>query len=92
MIDAFKQLRADAGGMPKELCCDCDQKLLGGETRCWIYEQVVAGSTDVNPIYSKIIGAPAGRQSSNGLAERAWETVSAMARTYLTEKQMPHDL
>ena len=91
MIDAFEQLRADAGGMPKELCCDWDQKLLEGETRRWIYKQVVAESTDANPICSKIICAPAGRQSSNSLAERAWATVFAMARAYLTEKQMPRD-
>ena len=62
MIDAFEQFRADAGGMPKELRCDCDMKLLGGGTRRWIYKQVVAGSTTANPIYSKIIGAPSGRQ------------------------------
>ena len=36
MIDAFEQFRADTGCMPKELCYNCDQKLLGGETRCWI--------------------------------------------------------
>ena len=89
MIDAFEQLRADAGGMPKELCCDCNTKLLEGGTHRWIYKQVVAGSTTANPIYSEITGAPSGRQSSNGLAERAWETVSAMARAYLTEEQIP---
>ena len=53
MIEAFKQFPADAGGMQKEFCCDCDQKLLGDQIRRWIYKQE-----------SKIIGAPAGRQSS----------------------------
>ena len=72
--------------MPKELRCDCDMKLLGGGTRCWIYKQLVAGSTEANPTHSKIIGAPAGRQSSNGLVERVLETVSAMGLAYLSEK------
>ena len=80
MIGALEQFRADAGGLPKEFRCDCDQKLLGGETRRWIYRN-----------NSKINGAPAKRQSSNGLAKRAWATVSSMARAYLTEKQMPRD-
>ena len=78
MIDALEQFRADVGGLPTEFRCDCDQKFLGGETRRWIYRN-----------NSKINGAPAKRQSSNGLAERAWSTVSSMARAYLTEKQMP---
>ena len=30
IIAAFEQFRADAGGLPTEFCCDCDQKLLGG--------------------------------------------------------------
>ena len=64
IIDAFSQFRADAGGLPRQFRCDCDQKLMGGDARRWIYRN-----------NSKIIGAPAGRQSSNGLAERAWQTI-----------------
>ena len=80
MIGAIKQFGSDAGGLPETFRCDCDQKLLGGETRRWIYRNNL-----------KINGAPAKRKSSNGLAERAWATVSSMARAYLTEKQMPRD-
>ena len=69
ITNALEQFRADAGGLPKQFRCDCDQKLLGDEARRWIYRQK-----------SNIIGAPAGRQSANGLAERAWATVCAMAR------------
>ena len=36
-IDTLEQFRADAGGLPKQFRCDCDQKLLGGEARRWIY-------------------------------------------------------
>ena len=67
IIEALEQFRADAGALPKQFRCNCDQKLLGGEARPWIYRQ-----------QSKIIGAPAGRQSANGLAKRAWATVCAM--------------
>ena len=80
VVEALEQFRADAGSLPKQFRCDCDQKLLGGGARRWIYSEK-----------SKIIGAPAGRQSSNGLAERAWATICAMARSYMTEKQMPRD-
>ena len=75
MIDALEQFQADAGGLPKKFRCDCDQKLLGGNTRRWIYHNK-----------SKIIVAPTKRQSSNGLADRAWGTVSALDCAYLTEK------
>ena len=38
IIDTLKQFRADhAGGLPKQFRCDCDQKLLRGEARRWIY-------------------------------------------------------
>ena len=32
VIAALEQFQADAGGLPKEFCTDCDQKLLGGDT------------------------------------------------------------
>lgn len=78
IIDAFCQFRADAGGLPKQFRCDCDQKLMGGDARRWIYRN-----------HSKILGAPAGRQSSNGLVERAWQTIRDMARGYLVDAGMP---
>ena len=51
---------------------------MGNDARRWIYQN-----------NSKILGAPAGRQSSNGLAERAWQTLRDMARGYLVEAGMP---
>ena len=80
LIEALEQFRADAGGLPRQFRCDCDQKLLGGNTRRWIYRHE-----------SKVIGAPAGRQSANGLVERAWQTLCAMARAYLTDAGMSRD-
>jgi hypothetical protein len=38
---------------------------------------------------SKVVAAPAKRQSSNGLVESYWKIMVHMARAYLTEKQMP---
>jgi len=36
-----------------------------------------------------LCGAPGGRQNQNGLAERAWETATNMARAFVTDMQMP---
>ncbi|EJK48458.1 hypothetical protein THAOC_32741, partial [Thalassiosira oceanica] len=80
IIAALEEFRADAGGLPKQFRCDCDQKLLGGNARRWIYRN-----------NSKVIGAPAGRQSANGLVERAWQTMCSMARAYLTDAGMSRD-
>ena len=50
---------------------------MGGKTLKWILENK-----------SKVIAAPANRQSSNGLVERTWRTIVQMARAYITEKQV----
>ena len=80
IIEAFKQFCAYAGSLPKQFRCNCTWKLLGGNACRWIYRTK-----------SRIIGAPAGRQSANGLAERAWATVCAIACAYMTKKQMLRD-
>jgi hypothetical protein len=38
---------------------------------------------------SKIVLAPAKRQSANGMVESHWKVMIHMARAYLTEKQLP---
>ena len=50
IIKALEKFRADDGSLPKKFRCDCDQKLLGGNARRWIYR-----------VKYKIIGAPTGR-------------------------------
>ena len=75
VIHAFEQFRADAGGVPKRFHADFDKKLIGGKALRWILSNK-----------SNIIAAPAGRQSSNGLAERTWRTIITMSRAYITEK------
>ena len=77
IVDALESFRADAGKIPRKFHSDFDKKLIGGKALKWIR---TAGS--------RIIAAPAGRQSSNGLVERTWRTVVQMARAYVTEKQV----
>jgi len=77
-ISAFKQFRAEAGGLAVQFRTDCDAKLLSHAVVDWLRSNG-----------SDIASAPAGRQSSNGLVERHWRTLVEMARSYLTEKQMP---
>jgi hypothetical protein len=50
---------------------------MGGQALCWIQENG-----------SKIIAAPARRQSSNGLVEHTWQTMVRLARSYIMEKQV----
>ena len=56
---------------------DFDRKLIGGNALQWILSNS-----------SNIITAPAGRQSSNGLAERTWRTIIQMSQAFITEKQV----
>ena len=77
LIDAFEAFQESASGTPKTFHCDFDKKLIGGKALKWIRLQK-----------SRIIAAPAGRQSSNGLVERTWRTIVQMARAYVTEKQV----
>ena len=77
IISALESFCADANGVPKKFHSDFDTKLIGGQALKWIHQN-----------NSKVIAAPAGRQSSNGLAERTWRTLIQMARAYITEKQV----
>ncbi len=47
-----------------------------------VWEYLIDGS-------SKIVAAPAGHQSSNGLVKLHWKVMVHMAHAYLTETQMP---
>jgi len=53
--------------------------------------KILEGSTG-NFLRSKNVvlrAAPSGRQNQNGLVERAWETITNMARAFITDMQMP---
>lgn len=77
IISCFVQFQVVAGGNPKTYHSYFDQKLISGKARRWILESK-----------SRIIAAPANRQSSNGLVECTWQSIVRMARAYITEKQV----
>jgi hypothetical protein len=78
ILAAFLAFRSEAGRFARCFRCDCDRKLVGNTIKLHLQRQG-----------SDIISAPAGRQSSNGLVERNWQTMIHMSRAYLTETQMP---
>ena len=78
IIGALRLFRAAAGGLARCFYSDCDAKLFGTAVAEYLVDR-----------NSKVVAAPAKRQSSNGLVESHWKTMVHMARAYLTEKQMP---
>ena len=70
--DIKKQLEAfcaHLGTIPKRLISDFDTKLIGGKAREYL-----------NSLKIHVNAAPANRQDKNGLVERHWQTMVAMAR------------
>jgi hypothetical protein len=75
---ALSQWKLDAGKFPNRLYTDFDQKILGSPTGMFLKDNGVI-----------LRGAPTGRQNQNGLVERAWQTLTNMARAFITDMQMP---
>ncbi len=76
-----KQLEAffaHIGFSPKRLISDFDPKLIGGKAREYL-----------NTLKIHINAAPAYREDKNGLAERHWQTIIAMARNSLASVELP---
>jgi len=74
-LDAFF---AHLGFLPKRLISDFDLKLTGGKSR-----------DHLNQLHIHVNAAPAYRQDRNGLAERHWQTLIAMARNWLASAELP---
>jgi len=74
----FQQWMIDCGGCPSRLYSDFDPKILDGPTANFLRDKNII-----------LRGAPTGRQNQNGLVERAWETATNMARSFITDMQMP---
>ena len=72
------QFVVDAGATPHRVYTDFDSKLLEGKVSIWFHENCC-----------KLHASPLGRQSQNGLVERVWQMVIAMAWSYITDMQMP---
>ncbi len=78
IISALWKFRAAAGSLARCFYCDCDLKLFGSAISEYLIDN-----------QSKVVAAPAKRQSANGLVESHWKTMVHMAWAYITEKQMP---
>jgi len=79
--DICKQLEyffAHIGMLPKRLITDFDTKLIGGKAREYL-----------NSLRIHVNAAPSNRQDRNGLAERHWQTITAMARSWLASAELP---
>jgi len=79
--DIRKQLEAffaHLGFSPKRLITDFDTKLIGGKAREYL-----------NSLLIHVNAAPAFRQDKNGLAERHWQTLVAMSRSWLASAELP---
>jgi hypothetical protein len=69
---------AHIGRNPTRLVSDFDLKLIGGKAREYL-----------NDLLIHVNAATANRQDKNGLAERHWQTMVAMARNWLASAQLP---
>lgn len=79
--DIQKQIEyffAHIGFRPRRLISDFDPKLIGGKARDYL-----------NDLLIHVNAAPSGRQDRNGLAERHWQTMVAMARNWLASTELP---
>ena len=78
LLAAMKQFKLECGTPPKLIRTDFDNKLMSGAVKSFL--------TDKN---IKIEAAPPYRQHQNGLVERHWQTIIAMARNWLTHAMLP---
>ena len=78
ITSALQHLKSMAGKLPRLLYTDFDPKILSTKIMEWY------ASND-----GMILAAPPEQQHQNGLVERTWQTISKMARSFITDKQMP---
>jgi hypothetical protein len=79
--DIPKQLQAffaHLGFMPTRLISDFDLKLIGGKAKEYL-----------NSLLIHVNAAPLSPQDRNGLAERHWQTMLAMAHNWLASVELP---
>ena len=67
----------DAGGFPRTIQCDFDPRLIGGRAAALLRSHG-----------TRICAAPPHRQDKNGLVERRWQSLTAMARSFLTNAKL----
>jgi hypothetical protein len=79
-FDIKKQLEtffAHLGCSPRRLIADFDTKLIGGQAREYL-----------NSLKVHVNAAPAYHQDKNGLVERHWQTLVAMAQNWLASAEL----
>ena len=67
-----------AGGFPKTLQCDFDTRLVGGKAAALLRSHG-----------TRTWAAPPHRQDKNGLVKRKWQSLTKMARSFLTAVKLP---
>ena len=78
IVRALIKTKLDFGRLPSRIYTDFDNRILAGSVEKYANERGC-----------QILGAPAGRQHQNGLVERAWQTITNMCRSYITQYKMP---
>ncbi len=81
VVLALELFHVETNAMPKTFHTNFDKKLIGGKALKWIQANK-----------SRVIAAPAGQQSNNGVVERTWQTIVQMARAYITDKQVGREM
>jgi hypothetical protein len=76
---ALSQWKVVAGSFSKCLYTDFDPKILDDPSGCFL--------RDINVM---LCGAPSGHQNQNSLVKCAWQTITNMACSFITDMQMPH--
>ena len=79
LLKAIKQFYKDAKVHPKMIRTDFDPKLIQGKVADYIERQM----------HTDLQAAPPKRQHQNGLVERAWQTIVAQARNWMTSQLLP---
>jgi hypothetical protein len=78
IISVLCFFRAAADSLARCFYWDCDLKLYGAAVSEYLIDNDL-----------KVVTAHAKHQLANGLVESHWKVMVHMARTYITEKQMP---
>jgi hypothetical protein len=78
IISALCLFKASAGSLGRCFYWDCNLKLFGSAASKYLIYGL-----------SKVVSAPAKRQSANGLVGSHWKVMVHMACAYLTEKHKP---
>jgi len=78
IVSQLEAFFAHLGLQPKRLISDFDTKLIGGKAR-----------TFLKSLKIHVNAAPANHQERNGLVERHWQTMVAMARNWLASAELP---